>query len=122
MLDEDEYYVYVIALHCSAGWPGYLIPESLLHWRSSVCVYSDGFIHNDRSGLSAMRTNIEIDDELLSQAMTATGLATKRATVEEGLRLLVRLRKQTKALAELKALGWEGDLGEMRQGRPPRRS
>ncbi len=70
----------------------------------------------------AMRTNIEIDDELLSQAMTATGLATKRATVEEGLRLLVRLRKQTKALAELKALGWEGDLGEMRQGRPPRRS
>jgi Arc/MetJ family transcription regulator len=38
-----------------------------------------------------MRTNIDIDDELLSQAMTATGLATKRATVEEGL----RLRKQT---------------------------
>jgi Arc/MetJ family transcription regulator len=67
-----------------------------------------------------MRTNIEIDDELLSQAMTATGLATKRATVEEGLRLLVRLRKQTKA--ELKGLGWEGDLEEMRQGRPPRRS
>ena len=62
--------------------------------------------------IDAMRTNIEIDDELLSQAMTATGLATKRATVEEGLRLLVRLRKQTKALAELKALGWEGDLGE----------
>ena len=71
---------------------------------------------------AAMRTNIEIDDELLSQAMTATGLATKRATVEEGLRLLVRLRKQTKALTELKALGWEGDLGEMRRGRPPRRS
>jgi Arc/MetJ family transcription regulator len=54
--------------------------------------------------------------------MTATGLATKRATVEEGLRLLVRLRKQTKALTQLKGLGWEGDLGEMRQGRPPRRS
>jgi len=68
-----------------------------------------------------VRTNIEIDDELLSQAMTATGLATKRATVEEGLRLLVRLRKQTKALTDLKGLGWEGDLGEMRQGRPLRR-
>jgi Arc/MetJ family transcription regulator len=73
-------------------------------------------------GPAAMRTNIEIDDELLSQAMTATGLATKRATVEEGLRLLVRLRKQAKALTELKGMGWEGDLGEMRQGRPPRRS
>jgi Arc/MetJ family transcription regulator len=69
-----------------------------------------------------MRTNIEIDDKLLSQAMAATGLSTKRATVEEGLRLLVRVRKQAKALTELKGLGWEGDLDEMRQGRPPRRS
>jgi Arc/MetJ family transcription regulator len=69
-----------------------------------------------------MRTNIEIDDELLSQAMTEAGLSTKRATVEEGLRLLVRVRKQAKALAELKGLGWEGDLDEMRQGRRSRRS
>ena len=68
-----------------------------------------------------MRTNIEIDDQLLSQAMTATGLSTKRATVEEGLRLLVRLREQARALAELKGLGWEGNLGKMRQGRRPRR-
>ena len=67
-----------------------------------------------------MRTNIEIDDELLSQAMAAAGLTTKRATVEEGLRLLVRLRKQTQALAELKGLGWYGDLDEMRQGRHSR--
>jgi Arc/MetJ family transcription regulator len=64
-----------------------------------------------------MRTNIEIDDELLSQAMAAAGLPTKRATVEEGLRLLVRVRKQTKALKELKGLGWEGNLDEMRQRR-----
>jgi Arc/MetJ family transcription regulator len=65
-----------------------------------------------------MRTNIEIDDELLSRAMTATGLSTKRATVEEGLRLLVRMRKQVETVAELRGLGWEGDLDEMRQGRP----
>ena len=52
-----------------------------------------------------MRTNIEIDDALLSQAMTATGLPTKRATVEEGLRMLVRMRKQAKAFADLKGLG-----------------
>jgi Arc/MetJ family transcription regulator len=68
-----------------------------------------------------MRTNIEIDDELLSQAMAAAGLSTKRATVEEGLRLLVRVRRQAKALAQLKGLGWDGDLDEMRQGRQPRR-
>lgn len=69
-----------------------------------------------------MRTNIEIDDKLLAQAMAAAGLSTKRATVEEGLRLLVRVRKQVEALAELKGLGWDGDLDQMRQGRPPRRS
>jgi Arc/MetJ family transcription regulator len=67
-----------------------------------------------------MRTNIEIDDELLSQAMTAAGLSTRRATVAEGLRLLVRVRGQVEALAELKGSGWEGDLDEMRQGGSPR--
>ena len=66
-----------------------------------------------------MRTNIEIDDALLSHAMEASGLTTKRATVEEGLRLLVRVRRQAKALADLKGLGWEGDLDDMRQGRGP---
>ena len=64
-----------------------------------------------------MRTNIEIDDDLLAHAMAAAGLSTKRATVEEGLRLLVRVREQAKALAELRGLGWEGDLDKMRQGR-----
>ena len=66
-----------------------------------------------------MRTNIEIDDALLSQAMTATGLPTKRATVEEGLRMLVRMRQQAEAFANLRGLGWEGDLDAMRQGRAP---
>lgn len=64
-----------------------------------------------------MRTNIEIDDALLSHAMAASGLPTKRATVEEGLRLVVRVRRQAKALASLKGLGWEGDLDKMRQER-----
>jgi Arc/MetJ family transcription regulator len=62
-----------------------------------------------------MRTNIEIDDELMAQALKLSGLPTKRAVVEEGLRLMVRLRKQARALKALKGLGWEGDLDEMRQ-------
>ncbi len=64
-----------------------------------------------------MRTNIEIDDDLLARAMAATALPTKKATVEEGLRLLVRLKEQVDALHELKGIGWEGDLDRMRQGR-----
>ncbi len=69
-----------------------------------------------------MRTNIEIDDKLMAQAIKLTGLSTKRAVVEEGLRLLVRVRKQAHALKALRGLGWEGDLDEMRQDRPLRSS
>jgi Arc/MetJ family transcription regulator len=69
-----------------------------------------------------MRTNIEIDDKLMVQAIKLTGLPTKRAVVEEGLRLLVRVRKQSQALKALRGLGWEGDLDEMRHGRPLRSS
>ena len=71
---------------------------------------------------ASMRTNIEIDDKLMAQAIKLTGLPTKRAVVEEGLRLLVRVRKQAQALKALRGLGWEGDLDEMRQDRPLRSS
>jgi len=64
-----------------------------------------------------MRTNIEIDDRLLAEAMAATGLPTKRATVEEALRNLVRPHRRTSAIAATAGLGWEGDLDAMRQGR-----
>jgi Arc/MetJ family transcription regulator len=69
-----------------------------------------------------MRTNIEIDDKLMAQALKVTGLPTKRAVVEEGLRQLVRVRKQAQALKALRGLGWEGDLNEVRQDRPSRPS
>jgi Arc/MetJ family transcription regulator len=71
---------------------------------------------------TSMRTNIEIDNKLMAQAIKLTGLPTKRAVVEEGLRLLVRVRKQAQALKALRGLGWEGDLDEMRQDRPLRSS
>jgi Arc/MetJ family transcription regulator len=64
-----------------------------------------------------MRTNIELDDDLIAEAMEATGLSTKKATVEEALKMLVRLHRQKKAIANLEGLGWEGDLDEMREGR-----
>ena len=63
------------------------------------------------------RTNIEIDDELLAQAMEAAGTKTKKATVEEALRQLVANHRGHQAIANLRGLGWEGDLDEMRQGR-----
>ena len=48
-----------------------------------------------------MRTNIEIDDSLIAEAMARGGHPTKKAAVEEGLRLLVRLARQREAAAAL---------------------
>ena len=45
-----------------------------------------------------MRTNIEIDDKLMEEAQRLTGLKTKREVVEEGLKTLVRLKRQMKIL------------------------
>ncbi len=66
-----------------------------------------------------MRTNIDIDDDLLAEAMAASGLATKRATVEEALRQLLLNHRRRKALEETAGIGWEGDLDEMRRDEPP---
>jgi Arc/MetJ family transcription regulator len=64
-----------------------------------------------------VRTNIEIDDDLMRQAMRSSGARTKRAAVEEGLRLLIRTRSQ-KAIRRLRGkVSWEGDLQTSRQGR-----
>lgn len=64
-----------------------------------------------------MRTNIEIDDDLMRQAMAASGASTKRAAVEAGLRLLVRLKAQEAALALHGTVDWQGDLDASREGR-----
>jgi len=65
-----------------------------------------------------MRTNIVIDDELIKAAQAATGLKTKKAVVEEGLRRLVKYRQQVDAIEALKgAADWEGDLRTLREDR-----
>lgn len=64
-----------------------------------------------------MRTNIEIDDDLLAEAMAAAGLSTKKATVEEALRTLVRQHRRRAAIADMIGLGWQGDLDALREGR-----
>jgi Arc/MetJ family transcription regulator len=63
----------------------------------------------------AMRTNIEIDDDLMDRAMRVSGLATKRETVEAGLRLLVQLKQQQRIRNYRGKLRWEGDLERMRR-------
>jgi Arc/MetJ family transcription regulator len=64
-----------------------------------------------------MRTNIVIDDELMAEAQRLTGIATKRETVEQALRELVRLKRQEAVRRERGRLRWEGDLDRARQAR-----
>lgn len=63
-----------------------------------------------------MRTNIVID-ELMADALKASGYRTKNQAVEQGLKLLVR-RSQQEEIRDLRGkIKWEGDLDEMRGGK-----
>jgi Arc/MetJ family transcription regulator len=65
-------------------------------------------------GYTSMRTNIVIDDKLMRDTLRATGLKTKREAVEEGLRTLLRLKRQAGIRRLRGKLNWQGDLNAMR--------
>ena len=56
-----------------------------------------------------MRTNIEIDDELMDIAMRAGPYKTKKDAVEAGLKLLARQAAYREVLKWRGKLHWEGD-------------
>ena len=62
-----------------------------------------------------MRTNIVIDDNLINEAMLLTKIKTKKAVVETGLKLLVKMKKQERIKTLRGKLKWEGDLDTMRR-------
>ena len=64
-----------------------------------------------------VRTNIEIDDRLVKDALRVTGARTKREAVELGLKTLVQLHAQEKARELRGKISWEGDLRAMRTDR-----
>jgi Arc/MetJ family transcription regulator len=64
-----------------------------------------------------MRTNIILDDELVQRAKELTGIETKRAVVNEALRLLVHIYEQKEVRSLRGKLTWEGDLNSMREDR-----
>jgi Arc/MetJ family transcription regulator len=64
-----------------------------------------------------MRINIDIDDALMTAAMKASGLTTKKETVEEALRLLVRNQAYEDIRALRGTVAWASDLSQMRQDR-----
>jgi Arc/MetJ family transcription regulator len=64
-----------------------------------------------------MRTNIEIDDTLMAEAQRASGHTTKKQTVEQALRLMIKLRRQHEADLAFGKYRWRGNLARSRKGR-----
>jgi len=64
-----------------------------------------------------MRTNIVIDDDLMAAALEARPDATKRAVVEEGLKLVALVHRQKRVRSLRGKLRWSGDLESMRRDR-----
>ena len=63
-----------------------------------------------------MRTNIEIDDTLMAEAQKASGEPTKKQTVEQALRLMIKLRRQQEADKAFGKYRWRGNLARSRKG------
>jgi Arc/MetJ family transcription regulator len=64
-----------------------------------------------------MRTTIEIDDALMAEAQEASGLATKKQTIEHALRLTIKLRGQEQVDGAFGKFRWAGSLARSRKGR-----
>jgi Arc/MetJ family transcription regulator len=64
-----------------------------------------------------MRIKIEIDGALLADAQRISGYATKQRTVEEALRLMIKLRRQRQVDAAFGKHRWRGNLARSRRGR-----
>jgi Arc/MetJ family transcription regulator len=61
-----------------------------------------------------MRTNIVIDDFLMDEARKLSGFKTKKAVVENSLRLFIQIKKQEQIKKLKGKLKWVGNLEQMR--------
>ncbi len=61
-----------------------------------------------------MRTNVIIDDQLMEAALKSSGLRTKKDAIEEGLKLLVQVKRQKEIKRYRGKLKWSGNLDAMR--------
>jgi Arc/MetJ family transcription regulator len=119
---------------CSAVWAVYtafaLARMSLLRVEGKVRCHNGSvdppkgescLIHTNMKYLhiegSCVRTNIDIDDRLMRQAMRRSGARTKKAAVEAGLRLLAETHAQGSIRRLRGKVDWHGDLNQSRLAR-----
>ncbi len=70
--------------------------------------------------VSESRTNVDIDDELMSRVLKTYGLRTKREAVDFALRRLLVAPISDAEAPGMRGAGWAGDLDELRRGTSPR--
>lgn len=63
------------------------------------------------------RTNIELDEKVLKEAMELTKMKTKKEVVNFAVSELVKRLKRKKILELEGKIQWEGNLDEIREGR-----
>jgi Arc/MetJ family transcription regulator len=64
-----------------------------------------------------VRTNIEIDDKLMAEAQKASGQKTKKQTVEQALRLMIRMRQQRDVDMAFGKYRWRSNAARSRKQR-----
>jgi Arc/MetJ family transcription regulator len=78
----------------------------------------DPSIHRVVYDLDVTRTNLDIDDELVTEVMRRYGISTKRAAVDLALRRLVGDAMSRDEALGMEGSGWYADLGELRRSTP----
>jgi Arc/MetJ family transcription regulator len=63
------------------------------------------------------RTNIDIDEKLITRVMLRYGLRTKKEAVDYALRSVVSEPMSVEEALAMRGSGWDGDLEQMRQSR-----
>jgi Arc/MetJ family transcription regulator len=61
-----------------------------------------------------MRTNVVVDDDLMESALKVSGFRTKKEVIEEGLKLLIQVKRKKEIMRFRGKLKWSGNLDEMR--------
>ena len=61
-----------------------------------------------------MRTNILLNDKLVSECLEASGIKTKKDLIEEALHLFLMVKKQGKIKNYRGKLPWIGDINKER--------
>jgi len=74
-------------------------------------------VYKIKGGLIMRRTNIELDEDILKEAMELTKIKTKKDVVNFAISELVKKLKRKKILELEGKVQWEGNLDEMRKGR-----